>query len=118
MTENIEATTAEANAIQEPVRGERGIVGEATPAKTLKKYWQQEKRLSLKSFARKILTGKNDNHSEMVPIVKAWFANKTGANNAKRGEATTKRIELEKQASKASRRKAGQSKQKAAAPAA
>ena len=122
--------TAEA---EQSARGERGELGTATAKLTITQRWHEahftrkdandkgnfRKRIwvanpgakvSLKKFARELLKAGD-------PVAKAWFANKRGAQNAKRSEKNTGRISLEKQASKAARRKKSQGKQGKAADA-
>jgi hypothetical protein len=123
---------------EQSARGDRGELGTATPKLTITQLWHEahftrkdandkgnfRKRIwvanhgapSLKKFARELLKAGN-------AVAKAWFANKRGAQNAKRTEKNSSRITLEKQASKAARRKKSQGKQgkaatDAAAPAA
>lgn len=110
---------------QEVPRGDRGELGVATPALTIKQMWHDahhvlqdvgdkhnpRKQLwvkragapSLKKYARDLAKSGND-------VAKAWFSNKVGELNAKRSEKNTGRISLEKQASKAARRKKSQGK--------
>lgn len=120
--------TAEA---EQSARGERGELGTATPKLTITQLWHAahftrkdandkgnfRKRLwvanpgpkvSLKKFARELLKAGD-------PVAKAWFANKRGAQNSKRTEKNASRITLERQASKAARRKKSQGKQGKAA---
>ncbi len=119
---------------QETARGDRGEVGVATAKLKIVQLWHAahftrkdigdkhnpRKRIyvpnpggapSLKKFARELLKAGD-------AVAKEWFANKRGAKNAKRTEKNASRITLEKQASKAARRKASQGKQGKAAPAA
>jgi hypothetical protein len=122
---------------KEIARGERGEVGTATAKLTLVQLWHnahftrrnaEEKRNpnkhvwvanqgapSLKQFAREQAKSGNK-------VAKDWFANKKGAKNEKRSEKNQARVTLERQASKAARRKASQGKAAksatAAAPAA
>ncbi len=124
---------------EQSARGERGELGTATAKLTITQLWHAAHftrkdandkgnfrkriwvanpgaRVSLKKFARELLKAGN-------PVAKEWFANKRGAKNAKRLEKNASRITLEKQASKAARRKKSQGKQgkaatDAAAPAA
>lgn len=124
---------------EQQARGDRGELGTATPKLTITQLWHAAHftrkdandkgnfrkrvyvpnpgpRVSLKKFARELLKAGD-------PVAKAWFANKQGAQNAKRTEKNASRITLEKQASKAARRKKSQGKQgkaatDAAAPAA
>lgn len=131
-TENKQEETKEVPA------GDRGEVGQATAGLAIRQKWHEahfsrkdvgdkhnpRKRIwvpnpgpkvSLKRFARELLKAGD-------PVAKEWFANKTGAKNQKRTEKNVSRISLEKQASKAARRKKSQGKQgksaDAAAPAA
>jgi hypothetical protein len=127
-TEKPEDTTA---------RGERGEVGKATAAQTLKQMWHAThfkhvdandrhnprkkvwvplaNALSLKQFARKLVASGD-------PIAKEWFEHKKGSENQARSDKNAARISLERTASKAARRKKGTGKQakaaKDAAPAA
>ena len=119
---------------EQSARGERGELGTATARLTITQLWHAAHftrkdandkgnfrkrvwvanpgpRVSLKKFARELLKAGN-------PVAKAWFANKRGAQNAKRTEKNASRITLEKQASKAARRKKSQGKQGKAAEAA
>lgn len=68
----------------EKSRGDRGIVGKATSACTLKQRWAEAKktnpRLSLKQFARGLVKTGDQN-------AKDWFAHKKGSLNMKRAEA-------------------------------
>lgn len=105
-------------------RGDRGEVGEATAGLKIRQMWHEAHfsrkdvgdkhnprkrvwvhnpgpKVSLKRFARELLKAGD-------PVAKAWFANKGGAQNAKRTEKNQSRISLEKQASKAARRKKSQ----------
>lgn len=110
---------------QEVPRGNRGELGVATPALTIKQMWHEEHHVlqdvgdkhnprkqawvkrsgapSLKKYARQLAASGND-------VAKAWFANKGGETNAKRADKNVTRISLEKQASKAARRKKSQGK--------
>ncbi len=95
----------------EPVRGDRGEVGKGTAGSRLKSLWHSEcftkKELglvqiagspSLKAFARaKAKEGNQD--------AKDWFECKAGALNETRSDKNKSRIALEKQASKAARKK-------------
>ncbi len=111
--------------VQEIPRGDRGIVGVATPSKTIRKMWHEATHLrvdastkqnprkqrwvpkndapSLKQFARE-LAAKGD------PTAKEWFANKRGDNNQKRTDANIGRANLERAATRASRRKNAETK--------
>lgn len=136
--ENVETAPVAKEEPKESARGDRGEVGQATPGLTIRQKWHEAHfsrkdvgdkhnprkrvwvpnpgpKVSLKKFARELLKAGD-------PVAKAWFANKGGAQNAKRTEKNQSRISLEKQASKAARRKksqASQNKSKAdAAPAA
>lgn len=94
----------------EIVRGERGEIGEASASQTVKKMWKGAgQHISLKSFVRKSLANKDDASA----ILKEWFLNKKGTKNTGRSEQNTKRVELERQASKSARKKMGQGKNKA-----
>lgn len=127
-----EKTKAEKAAeAEQSARGERGELGTATAKLTITQLWHAAHftrkdandkgnfrkriyvpnpgpRVSLKKFARELLKAGD-------PVAKAWFANKRGAQNAKRLEKNASRITLEKQASKAARRKKSQGKQGKAA---
>lgn len=118
---------------EQSARGERGELGTATAKLTITQRWREahftrkdandkgnfRKRhyvpnhvpaVSLKKFARELLKAGD-------PVAKAWFANKQGAQNAKRTDKNQGRVNLEKIASKAARRKKAQGKQgKAATP--
>lgn len=124
---------------EQAARGDRGELGVATPKLTITQLWHEAHftrkdandkgnfrkrewvpnpgpRVSLKQFARELLKSGN-------AVAKAWFANKRGAQNAKRNDKNISRISAEKMASKAARRKKSQGKQgkaatDAAAPAA
>lgn len=128
-TEKIEKTEEK----QEVARGDRGFVGTASAAQTLTQRWHQENHLhqdvgdkhnprkrrwvrkagspSLKQYARTLLKAGD-------ALAKEWFANKRGAKNEKRSDKNQGRINLEKQASKAARRKKSQGKQAKATDAA
>jgi len=121
-TEPVETKKAEPEA---PSRGDRGEVGVATAALKIRQLWHEThftrkdvgdknnpvKRIwvpnhgtpSLKRFARELAKSGNQ-------VAKDWFANKKGAKNQKRSEKNVARINLEKQASKAARRKKSQGK--------
>lgn len=133
--EQADAVPAAKVELQETPRGERGEVGVATAGLKIRQLWHDahftrkdigdkhnpRKRIyvpnpggapSLKKFARELLKAGD-------AVAKEWFANKRGAKDQKRTEKNQARVNLEKQASKAARRKASQGKQgKAAAPAA
>jgi hypothetical protein len=116
----------EKEAPKEVSRGDRGEVGQATPGLTIRQMWHEahfsrkdvgdkhnpRKRVwvrnhaapSLKKFARELAKSGNE-------VAKAWFANKDQTNNPGRSEKNRSRITLEKQASKAARRKKSQGKQ-------
>lgn len=112
---------------KEVARGDRGEVGQATAKLTIVQMWHEahfsrkdvgdkhnpRKRIwvpnpgpkvSLKRFARDLLKSGN-------AVAKEWFANKGGAKNTNRTEKNQSRISLEKQASKAARRKKSQKNQ-------
>lgn len=110
----IDEKKTEETVVQVVTRGDRGIVGEASTAKTLKQQWHEAGSVaSLKRWAK--TQAKEGNQT-----AKDWFANKLGAKNEKRSDKNQKRVYEEKVASKAARRKAGANKQAkpAAAPAA
>ena len=114
-----EKKTSEENVavVQEKVRGDRGIVGEASAASALKAQWRDSgSSMSLKRWARLQV---KDGDQQRRSLAKDWFANKAGAKNEARADKNVKRIFEEKQASKAARRKASAGKQAkpAAAPA-
>ena len=110
---------------QEVPRGNRGELGVATVSDTIKQMWHDthhvlqdvgdkhnpRKQLwvkragapSLKEYAKALAASSND-------IAKKWFANKAGANNAKRSDANLARAATEASASKAARRKKSQGK--------
>jgi hypothetical protein len=107
-------------ATNEVPRGDRGAVGEATPAKAIKRRWHEATHLlleagdkhnakkrhwkkkagtpSLRKFARSLLK-EGDNQA------KQWFDNKSGKNNDTRSDKSQARILLEKTATKAAKRK-------------
>jgi len=118
---------------KEPERGARGELGVATAGLKLRQMWHEahfsrkdvgdkhnpRKRIwvpnpgpkvSLKQFAREQERSGNQ-------VAKDWFANKAGAKNQKRSEKNVSRISLEKQASKAARRKKSQGNQNKSKPA-
>lgn len=123
----VEAAPAEP---QEVPRGNRGELGVATAGKTIKQMWHEEHHVlqdvgdkhnprkqlwvkrsgapSLRKYAKGLAASGND-------VAKAWFANKGGEKNDQRTEKNAGRISLEKQASKAARRKKSQGKQNKAA---
>jgi hypothetical protein len=112
--------------------GPRGELGVATAAKKIKQLWHERhfrlvdandrhnprKKLwvagrdtpSLKAFARLLL--KDETHGQ---VAKDWFDHKAGSLNEKRSEKNVARIALEKQATKAAKRKKSQGKQPKAA---
>jgi hypothetical protein len=125
--------TEKAAEAEQAARGERGELGTATDKLTITQLWHAahftrkdandkgnfRKRIwvanpgpkvSLKRFARELAKSGN-------AVAKEWFANKAGAKNAKRLDKNATRISLEKQASKAARRKKSQGKQGKAADA-
>jgi hypothetical protein len=130
-TEEVEQKTEKKEETKEVSRGDRGEVGQATAKLSIVQLWHEahftrkdvgdkhnpRKRIwvpnpgpkvSLKRFARELLKSGN-------AVAKEWFANKSGAKNQKRTEKNQSRITLEKQASKAARRKKSQGKQGKAA---
>lgn len=124
--ETVETPETEATETQEVPRGNRGELGVASAGDTLKQMWHAEHHVledvgdahnprkqvwvpkvgspSLKKYAKQLAASGN-------AVAKEWFANKSGAKNATRTEANTKRIDLERSASKAARRKKSQGKQ-------
>lgn len=93
--------------VQERVRGDRGEIGEASAALSMKKLWTESgKKLSLKMFARHLLIAKD-------PLAKEWFARKRGSLNKNRSDANVKAARETASASKAARRKTTQGKAKA-----
>lgn len=121
-----EKKKTEETAVQEVARGDRGVVGEASAAMTLKQMWHEANhRLveagdktnphrqawvlnrgapSLKQFAKAQAKAGDK-------VAKEWLANKAGAKNEERSDKNKKRIYEEKVASKAARRKMGAAKQ-------
>ncbi len=121
--EKAEQTEQKQEETKEVARGDRGELGVATPALTIRQMWHEahftrkdvgdkhnpRKRIyvrnhgapSLKRFARELAKSGNQ-------VAKDWFANKSGAKNAERSEKNRSRVALEKQASKAARRKRSQ----------
>jgi hypothetical protein len=97
---NVEKLVAEANKKLEKVKGERGEIGEATASLSIKKMWRANLvgHPSLKRYARQLMA-KGD------ALAKDWFAHKRGSMNAQRTDANKSRASLERQATKASRRK-------------
>lgn len=116
---------------KEAARGNRGEVGEATAGLKIRQLWHDAHfsrkdvgdkhnprkrvwvpnpgpKVSLKKFARELAKSGD-------AVAKEWFANKAGAKNQNRTEKNVGRISLEKQASKAARRKKSQGKQNKAA---
>lgn len=125
MTEENKSKKAETEKQEEVARGERGERGElgtATPSKALKRLWHEEHFTrqdkhswrrnggapSLRKFAKLQAAAGNQ-------VAKDWLDNKAGALNTERSEKNRGRISLEKQASKAARRKKSQGKQGKAA---
>src|ERR1035437_8551508 len=104
-------------------RGDRGDVGVATAALTLKQLWHASTHVlvdvgdrhnprkqqfvrkagsdSLKRFARKLLLAKD-------PLAVDWFSRQRGSMNEKRTDANRMRANLERQATKAGRSKKSQ----------
>lgn len=118
----LDGTLPNDNVPQEPVKGQRGEVGVATPALQIKQLWyatnftmqgQKESRvrkrgsLSLKRFAHSLLT---DSNKEQAALAKTWLTSKHGKNNQQRSEKNAGRIALERQATKSSRKKQKQGK--------
>lgn len=74
-------------------------VGEASPGEAIKNLWHKEGQgTSLKTFARKMAAEGNQ-------AAKDWFECKKGALNAERTDKTKARIETEKVATRAAKRK-------------
>jgi hypothetical protein len=118
--ENKENNKAAETAIQEIPAGDRGIVGTATPALTMKQRWHEATHVlmnvgdkhnprkqawvrkagtpSLKQFARQLLKSKD-------ALAIKWFADKRGACNQKRTDANLLRASLERQATRVAKRK-------------
>lgn len=89
-------------------------VGQPSPGTTLKQRWHAEGNgKSLKQFARSLLASKDE-------AAKDWFDYKSGALNEVRSDKNKARVGLERQASKAARKKAskGATKNTTEAPAA
>ena len=108
-------------------RGPSGIVGTATAGKTIKQRWHEATHVlmdvgnrhnprkqawvkkagapSLKRFARQAAQAGDQ-------AAKDWFDHKVGSMNASRSDSNRMRANLERQASKASRRKSTASKAK------
>jgi hypothetical protein len=104
-------------------RGERGELGVATPSHAIKLLWHEEHFIlqnvgdkhnprkqawvrragapSLRKYARQLAASGNQ-------VAKDWLDNKSGAQNAERQDKNKTRISLEKQASRAARRKRSQ----------
>jgi len=118
--EEVVEVVEETNEPKEVVRGDRGEVGEATPSLLIKQRWHEATHVlqdvgnahnprkqewvrkagtpSLKRYARQLLVSGD-------ATAKDWFACKNGAMNDKRTDANRTRASLERQASKAARRK-------------
>ena len=80
-------------------RNVRGDLGEGTVGSRLKSRWHKEgKGLSLKQFARKLVASGDK-------LAQDWFDSKRGLMNQSRTDKNKQRLLLEKQATKASRRK-------------
>ena len=111
---------------KEVARGDRGELGVATAGLTIrqmlhaahfsrkdvgdkhnprKRVWVPNpgQKVSLKKFARELLKSGNQ-------VAKDWFAHKRGSLNAQRSEKNQSRVSLEKQATKAAKRKKSQGK--------
>lgn len=104
---DLETKSAEEAVVNHPTKGDRGVVGTASPSQTLKKLWHNAKkegganlRASLKTFAHRLLKEGNK-------TVEDWYACKRGDLNASRSDKNTQRIGLEAQATKAAKRKTG-----------
>lgn len=126
-TEEVKEQTEKKEEPKEIPAGDRGVVGQATAGLTIRQKWHDAHfsrkdigdkhnprkrvwvpnpgpKVSLKKFARELLKAGD-------PVAKEWFANKRGSKNEKRTEKNQSRISLEKQASKAARRKKSQANQ-------
>jgi hypothetical protein len=117
----VEQVIIEANKKPTRLTGVRGEVGAGTPARLLKKLWHAEKlkpgnhRLSLKRFARKLMTAKDT-------TAQRWFENKVGLHADQRSDSNRITASAASTASRAARRKSAEakknkSKAKAEAPA-
>lgn len=115
---------------QEVPRGDRGMVGEATPSRRVKQLWHDHCHVlmnignkqnprkqkyvrkqgadSLKVFARKLL-------AQGDKTMKDWMDCKNGALNESRSEKNVQRIAVEKTATRAAHRKNSNKAPKAAA---
>lgn len=90
----------------------RGELGVATASLTMKNRWLESgQKVSLKRFARELAMSGDK-------VAKEWFGNKHGKRNQKRSDKNMARVSLEKQASKAARRKVKANAKKPAADAA
>jgi len=99
------ATSEELVPVNISTKGDRGIVGEASPGLQVRQLWRDSKtHESLKAFARRIVSPKSEAKPEHKLIVKNWFANKKQTNNAKKSDKNLKRITEERMATKASRK--------------
>ena len=100
-----DTTVVEVAAVTQSSKGERGEVGTASAAQTLKKLWHFEGgNLSLKQFARGLSSTKNDNRAEHKQVAQEWLKNKAGGKDAKRSEANQIRTRAEASATKLSRK--------------
>jgi hypothetical protein len=106
-TNQIQEAILEANKPQVK-NHERGEVGVASPALTIKNLWHEEKtklnenrRLSLKNFAKMLISKKTD-HAETA---QSWLDNKAGKSRQERSATNLTRAAAERQASRAARRK-------------
>ena len=90
--------------VEQPSRGSRGEVGTASPSQVVKKLWKahQGKKMSLKRFARDLISGKNEEHKKAS---QDWFECKAGALNAEPSEGTIIRRRGTSAASKARKSK-------------
>ena len=74
----------EENQTQERVRGDKGEVGVATAAKTVKRlYSEAGGKGSLKQFVRKLMRDKENPNSA---VAAEWFENKAGLKNQSRSD--------------------------------
>ena len=89
----------------------RGELGTPTASLTMKQRWVASgQKLSLKRFAQELARSGDK-------VAKDWFANKKGARNQKRSDKNVARVAIEKQATKASRKKVKANTKKPDAPA-
>jgi len=87
--------------VQENQRGSRGEVGKGTPSTKIKALWKREGKSNeaLKRFARRMIKEKKNTDAQM------WFDCKAGKFDMERSEKNIARIQLERQASKSTKKK-------------